>query len=496
MGGSFGDNANMDDVFLMREKSQILKRYNIIAVFQVKNTGVAVVPVHKADQPSLWMCYIRPARDCHEQNVEISQDWGNRPIMKAIKDIVAGAQLLVWYSQSMALSVGILPLGLGSFKGAGFDDVNNKVSFCSLVFVTLFTSISVKVCRIYKMIRHLLLFVFRVLCLSDLMTFALFSGEKYICQLCGKTYSYPNPLKAHLRFRCLRNSNSNKNDVSVRSTHTEFDRNRTSTSLTFSPSKSKEIPAYSSLFQTFQSKFQRYGGQDTSYGLQRKPKVQVLPEEHRMHTIIGAGVKTRFISDQHMRYTIGVTPMRSTANMPPSVSKLFNTGNICGTNHSNSRRALDITPSKDNSNQARSVGEVATDDNKTCTKANTEEDWSLSKISEKNMEPIDLLPSSVYVCKDTKNHLCIYCGKIYSRKYGLKIHLRTHTGYKPLNCKVCQRPFGDPSNLNKHIRLHSDGETPYRCQHCGKVLVRRRDLERHVKSRHTKLCQESNCKRN
>ncbi|XP_017594888.1 PREDICTED: PR domain zinc finger protein 13 [Corvus brachyrhynchos] len=48
----------------------------------------------------------------------------------------------------------------------------------------------------------------------------------------------------------------------------------------------------------------------------------------------------------------------------------------------------------------------------------------------------------------------------------------------------CLRPFGDPSNLNKHIRLHAEGNTPYRCEYCGKVLVRRRDLERHVKSRH------------
>ncbi|XP_011502388.1 PREDICTED: zinc finger protein 672 [Ceratosolen solmsi marchali] len=64
--------------------------------------------------------------------------------------------------------------------------------------------------------------------------------------------------------------------------------------------------------------------------------------------------------------------------------------------------------------------------------------------------------------KSKQGHLCIYCGKIYSRKYGLKIHIRTHTGYKPLKY----------------------GETPYRCDLCGKVLVRRRDLERHIRSRH------------
>ena len=104
--------------------------------------------------------------------------------------------------------------------------------------------------------------------------------------------------------------------------------------------------------------------------------------------------------------------------------------------------------------------------------------------SEGGGEPLDQLPRSLYTSKTHKGHLCIYCGKLYSRKYGLKIHLRTHTGYKPLKCKVCQRPFGDPSNLNKHIRLHAEGDTPYRCLYCGKVLVRRRDLERHIKSRH------------
>lgn len=83
-----------------------------------------------------------------------------------------------------------------------------------------------------------------------------------------------------------------------------------------------------------------------------------------------------------------------------------------------------------------------------------------------------------------QGHLCIYCGKLYSRKYGLKIHIRTHTGFKPLKCKYCYRPFGDPSNLNKHVRLHVQSNTLYKCNICPKILVRRRDLQRHMQTRH------------
>ncbi|KAL4233806.1 PR domain zinc finger protein 13 [Mactra antiquata] len=100
------------------------------------------------------------------------------------------------------------------------------------------------------------------------------------------------------------------------------------------------------------------------------------------------------------------------------------------------------------------------------------------KLEEQSME-------SFSMDSPKKGHLCVFCGKLYSRKYGLKIHLRTHTGYKPLRCKYCYRAFGDPSNLNKHIRLHAQGTTPYQCTYCNKVLVRRRDLVRHLKSRHS-----------
>ncbi|CAH0407530.1 unnamed protein product [Chilo suppressalis] len=89
--------------------------------------------------------------------------------------------------------------------------------------------------------------------------------------------------------------------------------------------------------------------------------------------------------------------------------------------------------------------------------------------------------------KSRGGHACVYCGKLYSRKYGLKIHIRTHTGYKPLRCRYCARAFGDPSNLNKHVRLHAGSAASgagLACAQCGARVARRRDLERHVRARH------------
>ncbi|CAF1120466.1 unnamed protein product [Rotaria sordida] len=86
--------------------------------------------------------------------------------------------------------------------------------------------------------------------------------------------------------------------------------------------------------------------------------------------------------------------------------------------------------------------------------------FSTNDVSSYKMSVLDGTHALEFTSLDTdgrqrKGHLCLFCGKIYNRKYGLKIHLRTHTGYKPLRCRVCFRPFSDPSNLNKHIRLHS-----------------------------------------
>lgn len=78
------------------------------------------------------------------------------------------------------------------------------------------------------------------------------------------------------------------------------------------------------------------------------------------------------------------------------------------------------------------------------------------------------------------------------------LFLLSKTGFKPLKCKFCFRPFGDPSNLNKHIRLHtqhandhstssensSSSLSAHHCHICNKSFLKQRDLQRHVQLKH------------
>lgn len=60
------------------------------------------------------------------------------------------------------------------------------------------------------------------------------------------------------------------------------------------------------------------------------------------------------------------------------------------------------------------------------------------------------------------------------------MHIRTHTGERPLECNICGRQFAESSNLSKHRKTHNQvGE--YACEEegCGKSFHRPEQLRKH-----------------
>ncbi|XP_073822479.1 uncharacterized protein [Musca autumnalis] len=90
----------------------------------------------------------------------------------------------------------------------------------------------------------------------------------------------------------------------------------------------------------------------------------------------------------------------------------------------------------------------------------------------------DLKYHTVSIHSNMKNHQCEYCGKSFSRKYSLVVHVRIHTSERNYKCEFCTKSFRASTYLQNHRKIHT-GEKPFECEVCGKKFRVSGDLRRH-----------------
>ncbi|KAM9307845.1 zinc finger protein 236 [Gastrophryne carolinensis] len=113
--------------------------------------------------------------------------------------------------------------------------------------------------------------------------------------------------------------------------------------------------------------------------------------------------------------------------------------------------------------------------------------WHVCTYCAKEFKKPSDLVRHIRIHTHEKPFKCMQCFRAFAVKSTLTAHIKTHTGIKAFKCDFCMKSFSTSGSLKVHIRLHT-GVRPFACPHCEKKFRTSGHRKTHIAS-HFKQCE-------
>ncbi|XP_033208696.1 zinc finger protein 761-like [Belonocnema kinseyi] len=124
----------------------------------------------------------------------------------------------------------------------------------------------------------------------------------------------------------------------------------------------------------------------------------------------------------------------------------------------------------------------------------SEKKYKCGKCAHSYVSKANLYRHTRFECNVEPQFSCEFCGRRFTQKTSLKVHLdrlhqikMTETSVIKYQCDQCSRSYSWPSALNQHKRLeHAPVKPQFICDYCGHIVNQKQNLASHIIARHIK----------